>query len=46
MINLDLPGDHRIGGAVRGPESTLALSAWFSDPDHGNFTFLARQIET
>ena len=46
VINLDLPGDHRIGGAVRGPESTLALSAWFSDPDHGNFTFLARQIET
>ena len=45
VINLDLPGDHRIGGAVRGPENSVALSAWFSDPDHGNFTFLVRQIE-
>lgn len=45
VINLDLPGGHRVAGAVRGPECTLAAEAWFSDPEHGNFTFLVRNIE-
>lgn len=46
VVNLDLPGGHRIAGAIRGPDRHLALSAWFSDPDHGNFTFLMRQVES
>lgn len=45
IINLDLPGGHRVAGAIGGPEHSVALSAWFSDPDRGNFTFLVRQIE-
>lgn len=45
VINLDLPGGHRIGGALRGPDQELALESWFGDPAHGNFTFLLRQIE-
>jgi hypothetical protein len=46
VVNLDLPGGHRIGGAIRGGDRCLALEAWFGDPDHGNFTFLTRQIES
>lgn len=45
VINLDLPGVHRIAGAVRGPTDSLVCEAWFADPAHGNFTFLVRQIE-
>ncbi len=45
VINLDLPGPHRIAGAVRGPTDSLVCEAWFADPAHGNFTFLVRQIE-
>lgn len=46
VINLDLPGGHRVAAAVRGPECTVAAEAWLGDPDHGNFTFLVRQIES
>jgi hypothetical protein len=46
IMNLDLPGGHRVAGAIRGPETSVALEAWFSDPEHGNFTFLTRQIES
>ncbi|HEY5231253.1 MAG TPA: hypothetical protein VIJ11_10230 [Galbitalea sp.] len=46
VVNLDLPAGHRVAGAVRGPETTVAMEAWLGDPDHGNFTFLTRQIES
>ncbi|HZV25926.1 MAG TPA: hypothetical protein VFG00_06520 [Acidothermaceae bacterium] len=46
VVNLDLPASHRVAGAVRGPETTIAMEAWLGDPAHGNFTFLTRQIES
>jgi hypothetical protein len=46
VINLDLPGGHRVAGAVRGPERSVALEVSPRDPERGHFTFLVRQIES
>lgn len=46
VINLDLPGGHRVAAAIRGPETAIAVEGWFLDSDHGNFTFLLRQVES
>jgi hypothetical protein len=46
VINLDLPGGHRVAGAVRGPETTIALEAWRRDGNHNSFVFLVRQMES